>query len=114
MKQLLFLSIMTTTLIFAKNYSTYEASNHIGENATVCGMVSSGYYASASNGSPTFINLDGRYPNQQFTIFILGKDRHNFNSPERSYNGENICVTGLITQYKGKPQIKVTNKSQIR
>lgn len=87
MRQLLFLFIIVTTFIFAANYTTYEASSHIGESATVCGMVSSGYYASSSNRQPTFINLDGRYPNQQFTIFILGKHRHNFSSPERSYNG---------------------------
>ena len=114
MKQLLFLSIMATTLLFGANYTTNEASRHIGENATVCGTVSGGYYAKRSNGQPTFINLDGRYPNQKFTIFILGKHRHNFSSPERSYNGRTICVTGTITKYKGKPQIKVSNKSQIR
>ena len=114
MKQLLFLSIMATTLLFANDYTTKEDSRHIGENTTVCGAVSSGHYTKRSNGQPTFINLDGRYPNQQFTIFILGKNRHNFSSPERSYNGKNICVTGIITKYKGKPQIKVTNKSQIR
>jgi hypothetical protein len=114
MKQLLFLSIMTTTFLFGANYTTYEASSHVGEHATVCGMVSGGYYARRSNGQPTFINLDGRYPHQKFTIFILGKYRHNFSSPERNYNGKNICVTGLITKYKGKAQIKVSDKSQIR
>lgn len=114
MKELLFLSIMATTLLFGDQYTTYEASSHIGENATVCGTVSGGYYAVRSNGEPTFINLDGRYPNQKFTIFILGKDRHNFSSPERSYNGKNICVTGFIRNYKGKPQITVSDKSQIR
>lgn len=114
MKQLLFLFIICTTLLFSGKYTTNEASRHIGEKATVCGMVSGGYYARKSNGQPTFINLDGRYPHQKFTIFILGKYRHNFSSPERSYNGRNICVTGTITRYKGKPQIKVSDKSQIR
>ena len=114
MKQLILLFVIATTFIFGAKYATYEASNHIGEHATVCGIVSSGYYARSSNGQPTFINLDGRYPNQKFTIFILGKHRHNFSSPERSYNGKYICVTGIITKYKGKPQIKVTNSSQIR
>ena len=105
---------MATTLLFSSNYTTNEASMHIGENATVCGTVSGGYYAKRSNGQPTFINLDGRYPNQKFTIFILGKHRHNFSSPERSYNGRTICVTGVITKYKGKPQIKASDESQIK
>ena len=114
MKQILLLSIVATALLFGGNYTTKEASRHIGENATVCGTVSGGYYAKRSNGQPTFINLDGKYPNQKFTIFILGKNRHNFSSPERSYNSRTICVTGIITKHKGIPQIKVSNKSQIR
>lgn len=105
---------MATAFLFGGNYTTNEASSHIGENATVCGMVSGGHYAKTSNGQPTFINLDGRYPNQNFTIFILGKNRHNFSSPERSYNGKNICVTGIIKMHKGTPQISVSDKSQIR
>ncbi|WP_373034010.1 hypothetical protein [Sulfurovum sp.] len=114
MKQVLLLSIIATSLLFGNNYTTKEASRHIGKHATVCGMVSEEYYAKRSNGQPTFINLDGRYPNQKFTIFILGKNRHNFSSAERSYNGKTICVTGLITWHKGIPLIKVSDKSQIR
>jgi len=114
MKQVLFLFAMATALVFGSNYTTKEASRHIGEKATVCGMVSGGYYATRSTGQPTFINLDGRYPNQNFTIFILGKNRHKFSSPERSYNGRTVCVTGVIGMHKGTPQIKVTSKSQIK
>lgn len=42
MKQLLFLSVMATTLLFGGKYTTNEASRHIGEKATICGMVSGG------------------------------------------------------------------------
>ncbi len=114
MKQVLLLSIVATALLFGNNYTTKEASSHIGENATVCGTVSGGYYAKSSNGQPTFINLDGKYPNQNFTIFILGKNRYNFDSPERSYNGRTICVTGIIKMHKGTPQIKASSQNQIR
>jgi len=47
--------------------SPAEAAKHIGEKATVCGVVASARYASRSKGQPTFLNLDKPYPNQIFT-----------------------------------------------
>jgi hypothetical protein len=53
--------------------SAAEAKKHIGENATVCGLVVSAHFAANSRGEPTFLNLDEPYPNQIFTIVILGE-----------------------------------------
>ncbi len=114
MKQILLASILTTGLLFAGNYTTDQAANHIGENATVCGIVTGGHYAKSSGGQPTFINLDGKYPNHKFTIVIWGKNRHNFSSPERRYNNKRVCVTGVIDTYKGIPQIEAISKSQLK
>ncbi len=114
MKRLLFIPFFITGLLFGGNYTTNEASNHIGENSTVCGTVSSGHYARSTRGKPTFINLDGSYPNQTFTIVIWGSDRDQFGSPERKYNGKKICVTGIIDSYRSVPQIVVTDKSQLK
>ena len=113
MKKLLPALILATGLLFGGSYATSEASSHIGESATVCGIVSGGHYARSSKGQPTFINLDGAYPNQIFTIVIWGSDRHKFSSPERRYNDKRICATGTIDSYRGTPQIVVTNKSQL-
>ena len=114
MKKLLPVLIMATGLLFGKSYAANEASSHIGENATVCGIVYGGHYAKSSKGQPTFINLDGAYPNQKFTIVIWGDDRYKFKSPERRYNNKKICATGIIESYRGVPQIVVNDKSQIR
>ena len=35
------------------------------------------------------------------------------NAPEEYYKGNNVCVTGKITIYKGKPEIVLNNESQI-
>ncbi len=35
-----------------------EAASHVGERATVCGLVASATYADCSRGQPTFLNLD--------------------------------------------------------
>ena len=90
-----------------------EAKNHVGEKATVCGQVAGARYATRSHGNPTFINLDQAYPNQIFTIVIWGEDRPKFGDPERRYSGKHLCVTGLITLYRGTAETTAHEPSQI-
>ena len=99
---------------FANSYTTFEASSHIGEDATVCGKVVGTYYAKRSRGKPTFLNLDKAYPNQVFTVVIWGEDRVFFKNPQNRYKGKNICVTGYIDSFRGVPQITVRTPSQIK
>jgi DNA/RNA endonuclease YhcR with UshA esterase domain len=98
----------------AKGISASEASNHVGDNVTVCGVVASATYATRSKGKPTFLNLDKAYPNHIFTAVIFDDYRDRFDYPPESLAGSTICVTGLVEQYKGRPQIKVKSPSQIR
>jgi micrococcal nuclease len=59
--------------------------------------------------------LDKPYPNQIFTVLIWGSDRNKFKeAPEDMYNSKMICVTGLIKDYKGKPEIIVNDPEQIK
>jgi hypothetical protein len=114
MKKMILTLTVATGFLFGGNYSTAQASNHIGEKGTVCGVVTGGYYAKSTRGKPTFINLDGRYPNHKFTILIWGENRHNFHAPERSYDGQRVCVTGYIELHKGLPEIEVEDSGQLR
>jgi hypothetical protein len=61
-----------------KKLTAAEAGQHVGETATVCGVVASGRYAERTRGRPTFLNLDKPYPDQVFTILILGENRAKF------------------------------------
>lgn len=92
-----------------------EAKYHIGERTTVYGPVASTKWATSSKGQPTFINLGNAYPNtNRFTIVIWAENRGNFPfAPESYYIGKTISVTGLITEYKGVPEIEATSPSQI-
>ena len=107
--------LLVANLAFtADTISPEEAINHIGQQATVCGNVTSTHFASRSKGQPTFIDLNSPYPNQIFTVFIWGSDRGKFSSaPETYYNSKNICVRGLIVRYRGTPEIIVRDPSQI-
>jgi DNA/RNA endonuclease YhcR with UshA esterase domain len=90
-----------------------EASRHTGEAATVCGTVASATYAARSRGGPTFLNLDKPYPDHIFTIVIWREHRAAFGNPETRYAGKRLCVSGVITDYRGRPQIVVRDPSQI-
>lgn len=90
-----------------------EARNHVGELATVCGSVASTKFAVRSRGNPTFLNLDKPYPSQVFTVLIWGEDRPKFGRPEDDYQGKRICVTGMISSYRGVPQIVARGPGQI-
>ena len=90
-----------------------EAKNHIGERATVCGLVVDGRYLAKSKGQPTLINFEKPYPDQTFTLLIWGDHRKQFGEPERELKGKRVCVTGLIKIYNGKPEIAATAKSQV-
>src|SRR5262249_8672859 len=93
--------VQVATPAGAKNTLTPDqAPNHIGETATVCGVVVSTRYATGTKGQPTFLNLDRAYPHQVFTVVIWGSDRPKFGTPEITLMGKNVCATGTIQSYR--------------
>lgn len=97
----------------AEPLTAEEASKHVDENGTVCGLVASAHFANGTTGQPTFLNLGKPYPNQVFTVVIWGTDRSKFGSPETSLSGKQVCVTGSIHLYRGKPEIVVRDTNQL-
>ena len=97
----------------AESLTAEEASKHVGENGTVCGLVASAHFANSTRGQPTFLNLDKPYPDQVFTAVIWGSDRSKFGSPEASLNGKQVCVTGRIQLYRSKPEMVVHDANQL-
>jgi hypothetical protein len=94
-------------LAMAQTITATEAGKHIGEHATVCGTIASEHTATSSRGTPTFINLDQAYPNQVFTVLIWGSDRDTVGMLPKSGS---LCVTGLISDYRGTPEIVLHDK----
>jgi hypothetical protein len=90
-----------------------EAKDHMGEIRTVCGQVVSTHYATSSKGQPTFLNLDEPYPKEVFTVLIWGSERAKFGKPEEKYRNSRVCVTGKITEFRGKPEIVATDPRQV-
>lgn len=89
--------------------SAKEAQKYIGEQKIVCGQVeqvkkfNKGFY----------LNLGNRFPYQEATLVIWSNNADKFDNLS-SYEGNLICVNGLIDTYKGSPQIELSEPSQIQ
>lgn len=72
-------------------------------------------YATSTKGKPTFLDIGKAYPDPaRFTVLIWGDDRGKFpTAPEKAYSGKVICVTGLVTSYKGGAEIEVSSPMAI-
>ena len=103
-----------TLLLQPAPLSAADAKAHVGEQATVCGVVKSARWASNSNRRPTFLNLDEAYPRQLFTVVIFEENRGKFTPPpETQFDKKRICVSGKIEDFRGTPEIIVSAPSQI-
>ncbi len=93
------------TLILAK-----DAAQYVGKTVTICDFV----YSTKALDKISLINLGGTYPKELLTLAINKDDISKFSSePASMYLGNNICVTGVVTEFKGKYQIVVTEPKQI-
>jgi DNA/RNA endonuclease YhcR with UshA esterase domain len=97
----------------ADSLNPEEAASNIGKTATVCGLVASATYAAASTAAPTFLDFGKPFPNETFTAVIFGSDRKKFGAPEMALRDKQICVTGEIRLYRGKPQIILRDPKQL-
>ena len=76
-------------------------------------MVASAEYEGNEQNQPTLLDLGQSHPNAIFTAVIYGDNRQKFGTPETSLRGKRICVTGQISDYQGKPEIVLTDPSQL-
>jgi hypothetical protein len=116
MKKILLISAFALLFAFKasaqKVIATKDATSHINEKVSICDKVFSTKLISGSN--MTFLDLGGFHPNQLITVVIKGEDRGKFrNAPEDYYKGKNVCITGTVIDYKGKPEIVVSDSTQI-
>lgn len=108
MKQLLTtLALIISIGTFAqKQVDLKDVQAHVGDTVKVCGKIFSGKYLSTAKGTPTLLNMGAEYPNQLLTIVIWAKEREAMKgTPEIDMIGQEMCITGKVELYKGKPQI---------
>jgi hypothetical protein len=87
-----------------------EAKAHLGESATVCGLIATENTAINSQGKPTFLNLDQPYPHQIFTVLVWEADRTAVGAIPKTGR---ICANGTISLYRGVPEIVAHSSSEL-
>jgi micrococcal nuclease len=91
-----------------------EAAKHIGDSVMVCGKIYGGKYFDRSDNKITLLNMGAAYPHSPLTIVIEEAGRKNFTiKPEEFYADKTVCITGIVKEYKGKPQIIITKELDI-
>ena len=99
------LEAQTATVI-----SDTEAAQHVGQQATVEGTVVKVF--TSKNGN-TFLNFGAAYPNQTFTGWIPKDSPLAGDASLSALEGRTVRITGTISLYRGKPEIKIMSKDQL-
>lgn len=90
-----------------------DAAKHLNENVVICDEIYGGVYLSEAD--ITLLNVGGAHPDELLTLVIKGDDRKKFSTPpEEAFNGKKVCITGQVVDYKGKPEIIITDPGQIK
>lgn len=114
--------ILLTSLIMAvagvksfaqTNIPAKDAAKYLNNTVEICDQVYGGKFL--SNAGITLVDMGGAHPHEYLTLLIKGDDRKKFkDAPETALKGKKVCVTGKVVDYKGKPEIVITDPSQIK
>lgn len=117
MKKLILLcaTVIYSCHLWAQNtISTDSLSYYKGQFIRVCATVT-GTHVSTGKSETTFINFGEPFPNNSFSLVVFQKNAETFSyKPAEFLENKNICITGRVKMYKGKPEISINNEKQIR
>jgi hypothetical protein len=83
-----------------------EALDHVGDNMTICGPVKS----VRTDADDTFVNVGEDYPDEgRFVIVVWDIG----DSDLTSHEGDDVCVSGTISEYDGVAQIEVRDPDEL-
>lgn len=108
MKTLILAAVLFATPAFAATYTPTEAAKHVGETATVAGVVS--VYAPPSG--IIFIDMGGAGRTAPFSGFVSKENVGKFPNAA-AWNGKQLEITGKIQLYQGKAEIVLTDPAQV-
>jgi DNA/RNA endonuclease YhcR with UshA esterase domain len=87
-----------------------QAAKYVGKEVIVQGKITQ---IALTVNLTTHINFGGLYPNHVFTVTIFKAKQTQFPGV-RDYEGKNVEVQGVVHLYRGKPEIVLEERSQIR
>lgn len=104
--------LFTLSCSAQKKIAAKDAAKHSGETLMICDKV---YATEPVKGENLTLLYLGSETGQYLTALVKGPENAKFRwHPERDFKGRNVCLSGKIVDYKGKPAIYVTDASQLK
>jgi micrococcal nuclease len=95
------------------NVALDSVKNYVGKTIMVCAKVQSTYISKGEK-KITSLSFGKAYPNHTFQVVIFNSDLAKFkDEPAEYFKDKEVCITGVITLYKDKPEIIVSDPNQI-
>ena len=92
-----------------KRIAAAQATNYYDEDVVVTGKVAQ----VSVRANMAFINLDQPYPNSPLEAVIFEENLSLFGDLQK-FNGQQVEITGIVTEYRGKPEIKLESTNQLK
>jgi len=107
---LLCLLLLAPAPAFAAPISYAQAGSHIGETVAVEGVVKEVF---TTRGGTIFLDMGAPYPNNAF-VGVIFRDYASEMGDVSGLTGKTVDLSGKITLYRGKPQIILKSRNQLR
>jgi hypothetical protein len=101
--------------LYSQEIALEEVNKYLGKDDTVkvCGKIYNVQVLKTKKGSNiTLLNLGAKYPEQLLTVVIYEETLSRLPSQVQLIADKDVCVSGNIVAYKGKPEIVIKNPGQ--
>lgn len=109
-----FTTISSTSIAEDKNRET-KRIYYINESVEICQAPTELVHLPSVRGEPYFLKYSSRDMSETYlTIVIWGRDIPRLEiNPVNYFSTENMCMTGIVSQYNGEKQIIVRDPEQL-
>jgi exonuclease VII large subunit len=103
-------SILAVMPARAETISPADVKAHAGQTVTVEAAISDVH---TGRSGATFINVGGRYPDNDFTAVIFAGDATKFPNAG-ALDGKTVIISGPVQLYQGRPEIILKSADQLK
>src|ERR1700686_5026095 len=87
-----------------------DAKAHVGQTVTVDAAINDVH---TGRSGVTFIDIGGRYPDNDFTAVIFAGDATKFPNAS-ALDGKTVVISGPVQLYQGRPEIILKSADQLK
>jgi DNA/RNA endonuclease YhcR with UshA esterase domain len=107
---LVFGSVLAAVPARAETISPADVKAHAGQTVTVEAAISDVH---TGRSGVTFIEVGGRYPDNDFTAVIFAGDAAKFPNAG-TLDGKTVVISGPVQLYQGRPEIILKTADQLK